>query len=123
MTPNKVVSAYRAIKEISSTVFPYKIARSVAALKRRLQEESDIIVNVERAMIEKHGGKAIGNRVDFDAPEKAAAFQAEYDDFMSQDANIKLPTVDLSKYADTMRLTPDSIEALDGIVIFEREGD
>lgn len=119
MTPNKIVDAHRAIKEISGMVFPFKTARAVAALKRRLQEEYDTIANAERAMIKKHGGKANGAIVDFDSPEKAAAFQAEYDDFMGQEAEIKLPTADLSKYTDMMRLSPDTIEALDGIVIFE----
>lgn len=121
MTPNQIVSAHRAIKEISGMVFPFKTARAVAGLKRRLQEEFEVIANAERAMIEKHGGKANGAIIDFDAPEKAKEFQAEYDAFMSEEAEIKLPTVNLSKHTDMLRLTPDSIEALDGIVIFERD--
>lgn len=122
MTPNKVVSAYRAIKEVSGMVFPYKTARAVASLKRKLQDEVDTIANTERALIEKHGGKANGLKIDFESHEKAVEFQAEYDGFMGQEAEIKLPAVDLSMHIDTLRLSPDNIEALDGIVIFEKEG-
>lgn len=123
MTPKKIIDAYRAIKEISEMVFPYKTARAVAHLKRRLQEEAEIVENANRALVEKHGGKAKGNTVNFDDLEQLEKFQTEYDDFMGQDAEINLPTVDLSKYTDMMRLSPDTIEALDGIVIFEKEGD
>lgn len=121
MTPNKIVSAYRAIKEISVIAFPFKTARAIASLKRCLQEEVGTIVDAEYAMIEKHSGKATGARVDFDHPEKAASFQAEYDDFMNQDADIEFPVVDLSEHTDVISLTPDAIDALDGIVIFEKE--
>lgn len=121
MTPKKVVSAYRAIKEISGTVFPYKTARAVALLKRRLQEESDIIADAQRSLVEHYGGKANGKRVDFADEEKASEFLTHYDSFMKEDTEIKLPAVDLSKYVNTMRLTPDIIEGLDGIVIFEKE--
>lgn len=123
MTPDKVLSAYRAIKEISGLAFPYKTARSVAKLKRRLQEEAEIVENANRALVEKYGGKLKGNKVRFEDPEQFEKFQAEYNDFMGQDADIKLPTVDLSKHTSVMRLSPDTIEALDGIVLFEKEDD
>lgn len=121
MTPNKVINAYCAIKEISGTVFPYKVARSVASLKRILQDEFDTIANAEQALVEKYGGKKNGARYDFEDPEKLACFRRERDDFLEQDADIKLPVVDLSKYTDMLQLSPNTIEALDSIVIFEKE--
>lgn len=122
MTPRKVLNAYRAIKEISGTVFPYKTARAVAALKRKLQAEVDVIADTERALVEKYGGKMTGSRVDFDSAENVTAFQTEYNNFMEQGAEIDLPVVNLSKHTDALRLAPDTIEALEGIVIFEQEG-
>lgn len=123
MTPVKVLSAHRAIKEISGMTFPYKTARAVAFLKRRLQEEAEVVSNAERSLVEHYEGKVKGNRVNFPDEEKAIEFQNHYDSFMKEDTEINLPTVDLSKYTDMMKLSPDTIEALDGIVIFEKEGD
>lgn len=124
MTPNDIAAAYRAVLELSKTVFPYKVARQIAALNRALKAEHDTIVCAEHALVEKYGGTmSTMGTADFPTPDSAEAFTKERSEFMSQDADIRLPKVDVSKYTNMLRLSPESICALDGIVSFEGEGD
>lgn len=124
MTPNKVVSAYKAVLEISKTVFPYVTSREVAGLLRKLKNETDVIANVERNLAEKHGGKVSpeGN-VNFPDTKSVAEFSKERADYMSQEADISFQKVDISKYTEFLRVSPDTICALDGIIQFESEED
>ena len=125
MTPNEVVAAYRAVLELSKAVLPYKTARQVAALNRALRAEHDTVVAAERALAEKHGGTiSTTGSVDFPDADSTEAFTKERSEFMNQDAEIRLPKVDVSKHTNILKLSPESICALDGIVIFEQdEGD
>lgn len=122
MTPTEVVAAYRAVLELSKAVLPYKTARQVAALNRALRAEHDTVVAAERALAEEHGGvvSPMGS-VDFPDADSVEAFNREHAAYMEQDADIRLPKVDVSKYTNLLRLSPETICALDGIVTFERD--
>lgn len=122
MNPKKIVDANKAITELSGIVLPYKAARAVVSLKRRLAEEFDMIADMEKTAIEKNGGKIdeSGN-VRFSDIENAKKFSEERTKFMNEEADIVLPEVDLSEYADQISLSPDSLSALENIVIFDRE--
>ena len=122
MTPTEVVAAYRAVLELSKAVLPYKIARQVAVLNRALRAEHDTVVAAERALADMYGGvvSRMGD-VDFPDADSMEAFNRERASFMEQDADIRLPKVDVSKYTNLLRLSPETICALDGIVVFERD--
>ena len=120
MTPNEVRAAYRAVVELSKSVLPYKIARQVAALNRALRAEHDTVAESERALAEKYGGVVFPmGSVDFPDADSTESFNRELASFREQDADIWLPKVDVSKYTNLLRLTPETICALDGIVTFE----
>ena len=122
MTPNEVVAAYKAVLELSKIVLPYKIARQVAALNRALKAEHDTVAAAERAISCEHGGViSNGGSLDFPDAESANAFTAARAEYMEQDADIHLPKVDLTNFADQLRLSPESICALEGVVRFEKE--
>lgn len=122
MTPIQIGDAYRAVLRLSATVFPYAVARNIAKLKKRLEDEVDTVANAERAISEKYGGtfKRDGTII-IEDPEKGEKCADELNEFRQQDDDIKLPVVDLSKYVDSIRISPADIDALEGIVIFERE--
>lgn len=122
MTPTEVVAAYRAVVELSKAVLPYKTARQVAALNRALRAEHDTVAAAQRALADKYGGVVshMGD-VDFPDADSMEAFNRERASFMEQDADIRLPKVDVSKYTNLLRLTPETICALEGIVVFERD--
>ena len=122
MTPNEIKNAYRAVQELSGVVFPYRVSRGISALKKRLGEELDTVAGMEKALVEKYGGKVDRNGSITLSGENAQAFSEEYNAIMAQDdESIKLPAVDVSAFADTLRISPGAVDALEGIVIFEKE--
>ncbi len=124
MTPVEIVNAYRGSLELSNIVLPYKEARGVAHLKKRLEKENDIVAETEKAMAEQHGGKPnLDGTYSFGSPEEAGKFREALSEFRKQNDEIDLPMVDLSKHTSLLRLSPSAVEALDGIVIFESEAD
>lgn len=121
LTPAKVTAAYRAVLELSNIVFPYKPARSVATLAKRLAEENDIVADMEKKLAAEYGGEMQPSGVcDFPDPDTAKHFRDALEEIREQEAEIKLPTVDLSRFTSSIRISAASIEALEGIVIFER---
>lgn len=122
MTPNQVVAAYRAVLELSKTVLPYPAARQIAALNRAMKAEHEAVVDAEKALAEKYGGTvSSGGTVDFPDWKRASDFNKAHTEFMEQDAEIQLPTVDITPYAERLQVSPEAICALDGIVIFEKD--
>lgn len=120
MTANQIVNAYRAVHELKGLVFPYKTAREVARLKKKLDEEMTVIIGMEQAIVQKHGGKTKPNgSYDFDSSASAAACKAELDGFNQEEVAVELPVVDLTEFVDQVSISPAAIEALEGIVIFE----
>ena len=125
MTPTQITAAYRAAVEVSKTVLPYQVARRVAKLLRALAAEVDVVAAADRALADQFGGEvSAGGSITFRDQEQAAEFAAARAEYLRQEADIHLPRVDLSKYVDMMRITPEAIYALDGIVVFDvEEGD
>lgn len=111
-----------AIMELSRCVLPYKAARGVAGLKRALQSEYETLRDSEGSIAEKHGGTLTGGQWTFQDASAKEGFDKELADFMQEDVDIDLPKVDISKYSDQLRLSPNTIFSLDGIVVFDKEG-
>lgn len=121
LTPKQVTTAYRAVTELSNIVLPYRAARAVAALKKRLAEENDTVAAAEKNLVKEYGGQVSpGGHCDFPDDDAAQRFNGAREAFLEQEDEIKLPAVDLSKHTSLIRITPAAIEALEGIVIFER---
>lgn len=122
MTPNDIKNAYKAIQELSGTVFPYKVSRGIAALKKRLGEELETIAAMEMALVEKYGGRVEPNGSIRVRGANSQAFADEYNALMEQDDDsIQLPVADVSEQADMICITPGAVAALEGLVIFEKE--
>ena len=124
MTPEKIVAANRAMAELGSVVFPYRVARQVAGLKKRLAEEVQAVVDLEKALAEQYGGKRQpSGAYRFESAEKTAEYLEAHKKAMEEDdPSITFRPVDLSKYVGQISLSAASVEALEGFVIFE-EGD
>lgn len=121
MTPNQITAAYRAVLELSNVVLPYKAARRVTLLKKRLAEENDIVVDMEKKLVAQYGGEVRhGGACEFPDPDAAERFRVVLSEAREQEADIKLPTVDLSAHTSLIRISPAAIDALEGIVIFEK---
>ena len=124
MTPNQIKNAYRGIQELTGVVFPFRVARGIAALKKRLSEELEVVAAMESALVEKYGGKIDRSGSAKISGKEAQAFADEYNVMMAQDdESIQLPVVDVSAFADTLRISPDAVGWLEGMVIFEEVKD
>lgn len=122
MTPKQIAKAYAYIEELSRSVFPYKVTRELVRLKNRLKEERDTILTMENALVEKYGGVVNKDRsFGIENEEDREKFDAEYAEFLDQDLEVRLPSVDLSKYTSSIRISAAAMEALEGLVAFERE--
>lgn len=122
MTPTEIKNAYKAVQELSGVVFPYRVSRGISSLKKRLGEELDTVASMEKALVEKYSGTVGRNGSIKISGADAQAFADEYNAMMAQDdGSIKLPVVDVSKFAEVIHISPGAVEALEGIVIFEKE--
>lgn len=124
MTPKQIIDAYRGIRELANITLPFKVSRGILKLKKAIDEEFEAVRSYEEQLAERFAGKnEPGGRLSFATREDADAFLAEKEKFMAEEnEDIKLPTVDLSKVADQIRVSAAAMEALDGLVKFE-EGD
>lgn len=122
MKLSEVIDAYRAVAELSRCVLPYKAARRVAMLKKALQAEFDVIAAQESALTEQYGGEKDGSgTIRFADAEKGAEFAAQWGKYLKEETEAVFPGVDISKYADQLRISPDAICALEGLVDFGEE--
>lgn len=122
MTPERIVKIYDALDELAGVRFPYKVARQLAVLNRRVNEETAIISTMERDLVKQFGGTVSKlGALRFDSNEAREAFAAAHAAIMQEEnEEVSLPTVDLSKYTSMLTLSPSALDALEGIIIFER---
>lgn len=120
MTPRQVMAAFTATNSLATCTFPYTVARQVYKLKKRLIEELDTIVGIENAMVAKYGGESINGKYKFSEASTAEDFWKEYEAFLEQDSDIELPPVDVSDYSGLIHISATAMEALEGIVTFEK---
>lgn len=120
MTPSQVMNAYKAINELSKCAFPYAVTRRVYALRKKLTDEFNAVVDAEKALVAKYKGTVTETGVyHFETVEAADKFHKEYQNFLNQESDIELPIVDVSRCSDAVILSATSLESLEGIVIFE----
>ena len=119
MTPIEITEAYKAVRELSGCILPYRVTRELHHLKKRLTEEFEVIFESERSLVTKYGGKPTKQGAHFEHPEDFEYFKDAYEAFMHQDAEVELPKVNLAAYADTLNISANAIDALEGLVIFE----
>lgn len=121
MTPKQIIQAHGAIRELCGTVLPYRTAREVAALKRRLEEEFATLLDLERALAAELGGQIQRDGLQFQDSAAAEAYQTRWEALLAEESDAVLPQADLSACVDTLRVSPGAVEALEGLVVFERE--
>lgn len=118
MTPKKTIETYGAIQELVTCVLPYRAARELQKLRNKLQEEFDIVLQAELAMVKEYGGTTKGNSYQFDTAEQANRFNEAYENFLNQEDDVAYPSVDLSKCVDSIRISSRALEALEPFINF-----
>jgi len=116
----EAVEAYKAVLELGMAPLPYRKAREVAALRRRLQEEYETAEERELQLAEELGLEVVDKtRVRTKDPIKQAAFLERREAQMEEAAEIDLPAVDLSDFTNILQISANGLEALEKIVKFE----
>lgn len=117
----EVIAAYRAVLELGEVRLPYRKAREVAALRRRLREEYETAAQREAALARELGVETAenGRFLARDAA-RAEEFRRRREAQMDEEAEMDLPAADLSQFTDMIQLSADCLEALEGMVIFEK---
>ena len=123
MTPQKIVEAYIAVQELSSIVLPFKTARKLAALRKNLKEAVEVVEEARCKIIEEFGGvEEQRGLYQFDDKDNSAKCSKALEDYMGDtDDTFTLPEVDLSDYTDQIKLSAGALEALEDIIIFDKE--
>lgn len=121
MTAEQIITAYKAVGQLTDVTLPFKEARGIAKLQKRLGEEIETIGKMERNLVADMGGEIReDDSIHFPTDEAAAEYLARHKELFSQDDDsIQLPKVDLSKCTSGLRLTPGAIDALEGIIKFD----
>ncbi len=124
MKQREVIGAYRAVLELAEVRFPYRKAREVAALRRRLREEYETVAERETELAKELGVEALETgKFRTRDPAAAEAFRRRHEEQMNEEAEFDFPAVDLSEFTEMLQVSPDCLEALEGIVVFERKGE
>lgn len=120
MTAKQITNAYLHINELSTAILPYKAARDLVLLRKRLKEEFDVVLEMEHSLVKKYGG-SINADGTYKMPDEETAerFLEEHKKAQEEEADIKLPVVDLTPYVWSIKVSAAAVEALDGLVIFE----
>lgn len=118
MTPKDILNAYVAIQELVSCILPYKASRDIQKLAAKLKEEYNTVLWSEKNLVDSYGGIYRDKFYDFKTPDIAQEFINKYNEFMEQQDDIELPKIDLSKYANDIKISATAIEALKDIVYF-----
>lgn len=122
LTPRQIIRACKAARELSEIVLPYKEARRIVTMKKRLEEELETIGHMEKAMVQEFGGKLeLDGQTKFPDNAAAEAFLEKYNPAMDEPVELRLPRLDLSGYASRIRISAAAVEALDNIVTFDAE--
>lgn len=117
-TPKQIMNAYRAIQELTLCVLPYKTARAVNRLKKGIQTEFETVLNTEQNMVSKYGGHVVDGTYKFPDGESAEKFHKEYTEWLSQEDDVSLPTADVSRCVDAIKISSAGMDALEGLVDF-----
>lgn len=123
MTPRKMVDINNALQELAGVPFPYKVARRLAALNKRVEAEMDTLIEMENSLLKKYGGKKTRGKINFPDAEAADAYVDEREKMLDEEDDVSLPTVDLSKYIGGFTISARALAALDGIIVFGESDD
>ena len=123
LTARRVVDAYAALNTIHFTCrLKYRDARKLSDLKKLFKERIGVIGQMESDLVKQCGGQILENgKLEFSEPTFAETFIGEHTKMFEEKDDVDFTPVDLSAYVDNIEIPVESIEALDGIILFDKE--
>lgn len=117
----KVANALESLNVLCCVSF--RDARAIRNLRRVFVEQRDIVADEESKLVEKYHGKFVDGKPRFTAPDDAVGYAVEHGKMLAEKDEIEFVPVDLSAYTDFIVCPVDAIDSLEGIVVFEKDGD
>lgn len=116
----KILKASEAIQKLKTVVLPYRYTRDLMVLSSDLAREKDMIASSLNDKVVRHGG-SIGadGSISFKRQESAKMFYEEYNSDFSEEIEVNVSPCDLSKCSGSISIDVNTLEALEGFVIFE----
>ena len=120
ISQKKLIMVYNAIGELTSAKMPVKTALSLYRLKQALEPAYQAESSAERKLVEDYGA-VIGEdkRVDFPNAESREGFIQSMIELNSVEIEVEIEKPVISTAAIDGNATIQTIEALDGFVVFE----
>ncbi len=128
MTYINIVKAVKALDEMQNLRLPYKKARDIWKARKNLSDSFDFYIHEEEKLIREYGSvdengsvrlDISGNPI-FKSNSDAVIFAAKLTELRNTECEVKTEPVELDgeDFGD-IRITPEIISSLDGIVIFK----
>ena len=125
------VTAYMALAALVKKEFPYETAYKIVSLKQRLAGKVDFYVAEEKKLVEKFAKKDADGAVvtrgaeffykgetDEEIGENRRAFERARAELGALDTGEEIEPITI-RVPEDVRISPEAIEALDGIAVFE----
>ena len=120
ISQKKLIMAYNAVGELTSAKMPVKTALFLYRLKQALEPDYQAEVSAERKLVEDYGAVVgEGGRVDFPNAESREGFIQSMVELNSVEIEVEIKKPVISTAAIDGNVTMQTIEALDGFVVFE----
>lgn len=129
MKQMELVNAYKALSHLAVQTLPVKTAYAIHKLRRALSSGWEFQVAQEQALLEKYHPAVEGNVLRFgdandpEAVERANAYARDLQELNNMEADCDPHQVVRILLTDSIALTANEIDALDGFVEFYEEGD
>lgn len=123
LTTKRIVEVSNALNNLHFTCrLKYRDARKLNDLKKLFKSRCEIVANLEQELVRRFNGTVEQNgQIRFETPEDANAFAIERIKLFQEKDDVEFPPVDISKYVDNLEMPVESVEALDGVFIFEHD--
>lgn len=128
MKYEKIIKAAPALGELKRLRLPYATARDIYTAHKTLEAEFSFYLEEERKLVsefavkDENGNPKItsGGFVSFSNIAERNKYNERRAELCDMDANIELPTIKLTvEEMGNQLISPETMEALEGIVIFE----
>ena len=118
MKQEKIIEAYRVLKNMAWESYPLPVAYSLYNLRKSMEPQADFQLEQEKKLIEEFNGKPGENGlINFGDQENAQKFLEKIKELGDLEVDFIFTPIDIP-ISEDIKITPNDIEKLDGFVNF-----
>lgn len=117
MTHKQTINAYGVLMKLGTQSMDVRTALSLYKLRKELEGAHQFCAEREEVIIEKYHGTLGDVTISFPQPQDAIAAQAELTELYQMEAELEVTPLSIPmNVLDGCKLTPNDLEALEGII-------